>query len=406
MRISKKNIRDCLLILVVILLSLPNDFFSGLWWWAIYSLITAGFLFVIRDFQRHGALGIVLLVGGLILYTFPYLGFYLNSEPMPPIYYSLYLAVIFILLKFNPVVFQSTGIDDKKRWFWLMNAALLVSFSGLFIWSPIYQGFYALALLFLDRCCRSGKIELIDLVFHALPFYLLLLYYYVYIWSGYGRLHFLVYLMLPVLVLFFNRQLSLKAWHFCVIAPFGLVFGYLVRSANRLDGQVTMSDAVGGSVSHNLVLMDDISQISGLRDFRFIDLFDQFVLYFLNWFPRDAWVEKPVGIGLWFVDEYLGRQGHSEGHNVSLGLWGEHIYLWPDFWLLSGFLSVLLTGFVFNFLYRISYNSSVVVLVFQSQLLTLFWGGMASFGSRVWWMVLPLLLYLWFEKLTCKFLSR
>ncbi len=47
----------------------------------------------------------------------------------------------------------------------------------------------------------------------------------------------------------------------------------------------------------------------------------------MNWFPRDLWQEKPVGIGYYFVDEWIGRTGYGEGYNISLGFIGEIILL-------------------------------------------------------------------------------
>ncbi len=397
MQISKKDLRDLFLILCAIFSALVNDAVYSLWQWPTYVFVTSALIFVLRNFQRHGVLGVVLLVGGLVLYVLPYFGLYMDGGNYSAIYYSLYLLVAFILIKLNPSAYCTSPFSEKKTFIWPMIAALGISFAGLFIWEPIYRAFFAIALLFFDRNCRSDSLTTRDCVLQALPFYLLQAWYFSFVWDGFGRLHFLVYLMLPVLVLLYNRRIYLKAWYMLFAAPLGVIAGTALRSSERLEAHP--GTLFGGSVGHHLVLMEKINNDLSIRNWRFGELYDQYVLLFLSWYPRGAWPEKPLGIGSWFVDEYIGRRGYSESYSVSLGIWGEHIYLVPHIWVASGLLAVLLMGLLARVLYKISFKSGLVVVIFQAQSLTFFWGGMASFGSRVWWMVLPVLFYLWCEKL-------
>lgn len=386
------NISVALLVNLFVLLLDGSDLVSD---WAFYLIISATFFYLLRDFKKYGSLGIIVLVGGLILYTFPYLGELLRGNKISLVFYALYLLSIFILFKSQDFISITKAKAQKRNWLIPTLWALLISLAGLHIWPPIFSGFYALGLVLFERSCRNKLLSQRQLIFQASFFYLVLMYYMAFVWSGFGRLYFLTYLILPVLILFHYKIIKIRVWQLAFIAPFGLIYGAFIRGAET----VLVDNFASGSASHHLELMESLRSDISRQTTDLSKLLDQIVLYFLNWYPRDSWPEKPIGIGSWFVDEYLGREGFSDMHSVSLGLWGEHIYLNPDWWIMTGVATIIVSGLCATILYRASFRSIAVLLMFQANLLTLFWGGLASFGSRVWWMVIPAIIYIWTEKL-------
>ena len=225
-------------------------------------------------------------------------------------------------------------------------------------------------------------------------FYFVVIYHMAFTWTGFGRLNVLTYVMLPLLILVHHRVIHIRQWLVVLLTPAAIVYGAFLRGVDEISTRTFASD----SVSHHLVLMDTVRLDGSIRAADLYELWNQLVLYFLNWAPRDAWAGKPTGIGLWFVDDYIGRVGYSQEYSVSLGLWGEHLFLNRAGWLVTGMAVVVLSVVCARVLHRVSFRSVPVLLIFQANLLTLFWGGMASFGGRVWFMVLPALGYIWFER--------
>lgn len=217
----------------------------------------------------------------------------------------------------------------------------------------------------------------------------------IFLWSGFGRLGILVQLIVPSIILHIYGRFKLKPQHLLLLCPPALVYALGVRGDYEFTG---LGGFASGSAVHHLILMDELSRNVDQFVTRTYDLFDQFILLFLNWAPRFFWENKPVGIGLYFVDEYIGRDGFSDGHSVSIGFWGEHLYLFPKFWLVSGIFTLVVVMLLARILYVITGNSVSVLVVFYSHLIVLIWGGMAAFGSRVWWLILPMIAFILFEK--------
>jgi hypothetical protein len=384
---------DLLIVLLLNLVTFFVDTRDAVSAWVVYATLTAALLYVLRSFHSRGPLGVILLTGGLVLYTFPYFGELLRGNHVSPIYYSLYVLAILVILQLSPQVTQASRHVTQSIWSSLTGAALLASLAGLHSWFPIFSSFYALALVFFERSCRARNPN--RHVFAQLSaFYLVVIYHMVFTWTGFGRLNLLTYVMLPALILVHHRVVHIRQSLLLLVTPAAIVYGTFIRGVSEISTRTFAGD----SVSHHLVLMEHIRLDASVRATDLHELWNQFVLYFLNWAPRDAWVGKPVGIGLWFVDDYIGRVGYSPEYSVSLGFWGEHLYLNRAAWLVTGMAMVVLSAVCARVLYKVSFRSVPVLLIFQANFLTLFWGGMASFGSRVWFMVLPALGYIWLER--------
>lgn len=364
--------------------------------WITYSLTLLLQLYLFKNFDTKRPLVLILFVAGLVLYAFPYLGEIFRRGSPWPLFYSLYLLASVILIEIDArTALRNEEFYSVGRWsLVIILVSLMIAVFGLHFWDPVLPAFYGIALIHLDRLCLSDGLQRRKVLVGAAAFYIALLYYMLFVWSGFGRLNFLTFLILPLIVLVSRKVVSLNKWLLIMLVPIGLIYGSALRGVNTISAE----NFAEGSSSHHLVLMQDLLNNSDRIFTNLYGLWDQFLLFFLNWFPREIWGQKPIGIGSSFVDTYIGREGFGEAHSVSLGFWGEHIYLNPRFWFVSGFALVLLVAFCSRIVYRLSFGSMPVLLMFQANFLTLFWGGMASFGSRVWWMVIPSVLYLWVER--------
>jgi hypothetical protein len=115
------------------------------------------------------------------------------------------------------------------------------------------------------------------------------------------------------------------------------------------------------------------------------------LLLFFNWVPRDFWPDKPIGLGWASVDEWYDRSLYSPGFTVSLGMYGEQIYLLGSYFLV-GIAIVLLTLLaVRSAIAFIARGSYAPLVAYDVSLISYIWGGGALMGTRVWFAVLPML---------------
>ncbi|WP_236709885.1 hypothetical protein, partial [Sphingobium baderi] len=215
-----------------------------------------------------------------------------------------------------------------------------------------------------------------------------LLSYALFLWSGYGRLAVASLFLLPFAVHSAYRPTILRFWHFVVALPVLVIIANVVRGGAM--GDVTSNVAVG--VTDHMRLTEDLRSGFYVGSGQIQAFVDQYLLFFLNWFPRDSWPTKPIGAGLYAVDLFWGRSRYGEDHNVSLGFVGDQIFTLGG-WYILGLFAILATIIVIR--HTLARYSGTIrhapLIAFDAMLLTYFWGGMASFGARVWFAVLPLI---------------
>lgn len=392
MKLSYRSVLSWVRIACAVLLTFWNDSSHFLPDPSIFAMLFVLLIYEAQSAGRFTVLQLVIVGAGFVLYAFPHLGSLIRGEDVSLVFFSLYLIIVRLFFQYQPHSAGRRYYWDSVNWGAATLAALALSLIAGQIWGPLFLSFFGLSVLFLDRACaqlnarRAMLYFLVGLIFAAL------LYRYSQ-WNGSGRLYVATLFALPVVILHHNHILRIKLWHMLLGVPLAL----LGSTAFRF-GSLEPSNLGGESAGHHLTLMTELRERADVLESDIAELGGQLSLYFLNWFPRDVWPTKPIGIGLWFVDEYIGREGYSDGFSVSLGFWGEHIYLNPTAWIFSGVGVVLLSVLVFRGLQFLSGNSVAVLLMFQVNLVTLFWGGMASFGARVWWLVIPSLLFVIVER--------
>lgn len=392
LKVKKKYIVDAVVILLANLYVFIVDNIVEVSHWLSWVIISASMLFVLRDFHRKGVVGIAVFCAGLILYLYPYLGFSYVEYDISFKYYSLYILIGYLF-----IILGHSEVDTRQRAGGGSFLTLALFLFPIFILAPYAEVFllifWGLALLKLDDVCKDSSRSGMYVYGCCGAVYLALAYYVVLFWGGYGRLNIMILSMAPALVLYLNKRLKIYSWQILLVSMPALIYGLSVRRSEYRFGGA--GDFSGGSLAHHLHLMNALQANIGIDGERFFEWLDQLVLFYFNWFPRVLWSDKPLGIGYWFVDEYLGRAGFGDRHNVSLGLWGEHIYLMGSYWFLFGLVMISVVAFTAKFLNKISFYSLPVMVVFYSYFVNLVWGGLASFGSRAWFVILPMIFYLW-----------
>lgn len=273
---------------------------------------------------------------------------------------------------------------------WCAVAGFFLELDG-FLSLIVFVAPYSVSLVFFERLL-AHKASLL-FIFCGLAAYIALIAVYVaFHWSGFGRLIVGAFALAPFLVANCHRDFGLRTSALVLVAPIALYFAQLSRygSLNKAD------DFFIGSAGHHLLVTNDVFIGGFNRNFGGWDVFvSQYALLFFNWAPRSWWPEKPLGAGLWSVDVVYGREGYGEGYSQSLGFLGElYLYLGSDFWI--GALIVFVTLLLFRrAVARFSYGFAAPLVVFDVNLISYFWGGMATFGSRFWFMVLPAIAVCW-----------
>ena len=175
---------------------------------------------------------------------------------------------------------------------------------------------FAASLVVMERSIDTISIAKIYLL--AAAYFILILYYSMFFWSGFGRLVISAYIMIPILIINQHRDIGIRAWQLTLIIPSALVGAFVLRFQES-DLQRLMEDSW---VSHLTLTREMLDTLGSREPAGFSGYIDQYLLLFLQWVPRSIWPTKPVGVGLTFVDDWIGREGFDIGHSVALGFMG------------------------------------------------------------------------------------
>ena len=212
-------------------------------------------------------------------------------------------------------------------------------------------------------------------------------------WHGFGRLLIGVYVLIPLMTLMYYHDIKLRSWHLLPIAPIALFFAAISRY-----GDTNASNVFVGSAGHHIVLTDGLLLSSpGISSRDWSGFLDQYLLFFLNWFPRSIWDSKPIGVNYTSVDDWYGREGVGADFSVSVGMYGETIYYLGEAFLLGNVILFVTIAATRWGIQKLSNGYALAIVIFDVNLVSYAWGGSATFGSRVWFMVLPVLVVSYFS---------
>jgi hypothetical protein len=308
------------------------------------------------------------------------------------------LAITFFIIFCDLIEFfdrppNAPSYLGKKRRaysYWGLFLSVMVIALGYYIFPvviislmlPIGTGLY-----FQETLLRSGQSPraawLTFLIFEAAIVAYMFLH-----WGGYGRLAIASYFLMPFALLSAYHHTFLKFWHLMLTAPILFVGAFIIRGGSQQS--LTTEMAVG--VTDHLIYTNQLYRGVLNPDPGIFQFLQQYLLFFLNWFPRDLWISKPMGSGYYSVDFFSERSAVGEEHNISLGFVGEQIFLLDNYYVF-GLIFTLATIIMLRYflLRRVRDNGMAAVIAVDVTLLTYFWGGMAAFGSRAWFVVIPIL---------------
>lgn len=206
-------------------------------------------------------------------------------------------------------------------------------------------------------------------------------------WTGFGRLSIAAMLVMPFALLSTYYPTFIRFWHLAATLPFLMILAIKVRGGSV--EQLTTMAAVG--ITDHLRFTSDLMKKKLQGDVGIDTFIEQFCLLFLNWFPRDLWPEKPVGAGYYSVDLMLSRFLYGDEHSISLGFIGDQIFALGEFYLTGLFLVLVALIATRRFLIKVTHGRRAAIVAFDCTMLTYFWGGMAAFGSRAWFMIIPII---------------
>jgi hypothetical protein len=349
---------------------------------------------------RISSIKFSLYIALIYLYLGPTIGLFINGAEDALPFVALFILAIDVIAFF------------ASRWPPRYIGEVKSSYSDVFVWlcfifcagiggvvlagSDKFASLFAfiipfsLSLVFFEKLARDSRVSYLLLM--LVVYFLVIGIYIIFYWHGFGRLVIGAYVLMPVLIADHHRDFGLRIWHAIVLAPPFLMVSHL----SRYGSWGGLQDLAGGSAAHHLVLTlqlvhSDIHVLNG----GFGRFLEQFSLFFLNWVPRDLWPNKPIGLGLISVDEWFGRAGFPDGFTISLGMFGEQLYLsGPFFFVFYWMFFVLCIIITRVFIKRISFHHIAPVVAFDVNLISFVWGGGATFGSRSWFFIVPMLVTL------------
>lgn len=352
--------------------------------------------------NRRDSLGFAIGITFFALFAFPSIGM-IVYEQSPP------LEVLGVFILSSDIIKFSAGkkFKDAKRFSISFLPKTRIIFVFLQLWmilSPfVLPGDSLLTLVvplsisavLLEAVMRNHPGERFS-YFALFSFGVVFAAHLTFHWSGFGRLVVGTYLFFIVVLIMQYVDLGVRTWQFILVLPVALYFAQLSRY-----GEIeNLRTVLMGSAAHHMIVTQDAqaaAERSGGQGWAVY--LDQLSLLVLGWFPRAIWEDKPLGAGLFSVDIIYGRQGLPSSYTQSLGFWGEQYFLLGT----TAWIGLVFVLIVLVLLRRLIVNLSegflTPIVAFDVSLLSFFWGGMAIFGSRVWFLVVPAIVFIFYRRL-------
>lgn len=359
--------------------------------------------------RKDGFENKIILITGLYLFILPALGYWLLGKEETInilILYSLFVDLFAHLtrdkfnlrskiayLKINTAISRPRTVSRKWKAFILLFLCVLLPFGA--VNSKIISVFvflvpYSISLYNFESDCRDrafqGKLPSVGFFFATLG---VVIFYAFFHWSGFGRLELAAFFLIPVFIYVAYSAANINNFYIALSAPL-LLF---IMQATRYENVDSIDKFLVGSAGHHLEVTNAIKnnpQIFGLGDW--YGYFQQFGLFFFNWFPREWWTEKPLGAGLTTVESIFGRTGVSSGYSHSVGFVGESMYYLGVFYPVGFLISLLTFVYLLRFVRKFSSDYRGPEIIVYAYMMTFFWGGYASVGARIWFILAPFLL--------------
>ena len=370
----------------------------------LYSIVGATLIrTVLRGYSN--SLNLTISIITIFLFAIPAAAIYalLRVNVLPVMFTFIVFSDLLLVLNHklvSDVRNQPYRLVDGTDWSNSIMLLLLLTwcaFAGIFINAEGFLGLllfsapFGVSLVYFDLIVSRYRSQW-QTIFALLLYFIVIASYIAFQWSGFGRIVIASLILAPLLIVNARIDLGIRVLYFIIIAPAALFVAQVSRYGAIEDPQNLF---IGSAGHHLLVTHDVMNRNDHLYSGGWNVFFEQYALFFLNWFPRNLWTEKPLGIGLWSVDILYGRAGYGEGYSHSIGFLGEQYFYFGElfgFGLIIMILTLVSTRIVLSWL---SFGFAAPVILFDISLISYFWGGMATFGSRFWFLTVPTLLACW-----------
>jgi hypothetical protein len=364
------------------LLDVGNDYVG-------WTVLTLTLLLGFHDAGRS-SLGTVILFTGVTLFAIPYLSLIYVDAQVQVAWFAGFIIVAKAMFLFGDSNRAAAMPAPSSLNLPIIAVALV---AGLLFWSDqgllqisFYAG-WAIAMVHLDRL-HASTISAVWRLAGVGLFVLSIGGYMLFFWGGYGRIIFISFMLAPLLLTVRYGTVRFNVFLFVGVIALLPFVGRVLRFGWS-DGLAGLSEDSGASpITLTSTLWINSSSVINPGS-----ILEQWTLLFLGWVPREIWAGKPLGINSSFVDLFLGRQGVSMEHSTAIGYFGEHLFYLPTFWWVSAALLTAVIIVLRRLLARYCAPFISPVIVLDVWLITLFWGGMASFAARAWFALLPMLAY-------------
>lgn len=364
------------------------------------GLLTFFFLYAVFKGKRSNYIQISLIVIFIFLFLLPAIGVLtvLENSVFFPILFFCILYFLFCL-DYPP---EPSYYEEKKNIMRKIYACFILIISSLLI-SSIYDSFlsftipYSMSFFFYEKILKSKVPSIVSYSFLYMYIFTVIIYLILF-WSGFGRVVIVGYLLVPLLLLHHYQYIKINLFYLIFLSPIALLLAQLTRY-EEVD---TIDKILIGSAGHHLIVTDDIIKMKILENsFNELDFsfFDQLSLLYFNWVPRIFWEAKPLGIGYISLFKMLDGPILDLDYSQSVGFVGENVLYFDKFFIFGVFVCWLILFITVKAFRLISFKYETLAIIFYVNLLSYFWGGMATMGSRLWFMALPILILILLDKI-------
>lgn len=254
---------------------------------------------------------------------------------------------------------------------------------------------FAISLIYLEKIMRTLKKPLHGGLFLLYHFSFSAIYLSFH-WVGMGRVFLAFFILSPILIYFHYCRIFISHFILYLTCPIALMILQSSRYKN-----FSFEEYLIGSAGYHLQLTEMVRSTKYFIESKWDAFFDQYLLMFFIHIPREIWSSKPLPIGFWAVDVMFennirtnAETGVDKEFSISLGFIGENMLMFGEKFYI-GLIFVLLNIIILRkLIFYLSFNSIVPLLIFDLNLVSYFWGGMSIFGSRLWVLLIPSLIFL------------
>ncbi len=332
-------------------------------------------------------------IGYILFIFFPYIIYYYVSFVAHDYYLVLFLFSLFFIYFTKEVEVEKNTIPFYGCLRYLI--IVVISIISLVLSNGISFIFFS-GILFLFMMRGMENFDLKDLYIYLVPYFVFFSIFFVFFWSGFGRLVLAGNIIFPILY-----WLKFSKFNFKNILLFlsTLFIGCLMSLLRFKDEDFSLDLLLKDSSLGPFFLGQDIFLNRNSYNFSLEQFLEQVLLFFFTFVPRIFWESKPIGFGRLYVDQQMNTYLYSDEHSIAGLMIGDFFYFLGNY---AFFGIVLFLVFIIYFYKVLNGKFPYINHVALIYLPTLIWGGMASFGARFSLVAIFIILWILCEKIVNK----